>query len=87
MEVMPFYVSMTWKRLTTQWNIVLLCALHEAGVNCKAWRMIASIYNNLHAVVKSGTSYSFRFPISRGVQQGSLLSPTFFLVVMDKLLC
>ena len=27
------------------------------------------------------------FPISRGVKQGSVLSPTLFLVVMDKQMC
>ena len=65
---------------------ILLNSLYDAGVNGKAWRVVSSIYNNLNAVVKSGSSYSSHFPISRGVQQGSVLSPTFFLVVIDKLL-
>ena len=65
---------------------ILLTSLHDAGIKGKAWRVISSIYNNVHAVVKSGASYSSHFRISQGVQQGSILSPTFFLVVMDKLL-
>ena len=40
----------------------------------------------LTAVVKSRPNLSDPFPITRGVQQGSVLSPTFFLIVMDKLL-
>ena len=64
---------------------ILLTSLHDAVIKGKAWKVI-SIYNNLHAVVKSGASYSSHFRISQGVQQGSILSPTFFLVVMDKLL-
>ena len=48
--------------------------------------VISHIYGNIHTVVKSGSSYSSPFPISRGIQQGSVISPTFFLVVMDKLL-
>ena len=66
-------------------HAILLNSLYDADVNGKAWRVVSSIYNNLNAVVKSGSSYSSHFPISRGVQQGSVL-PTFFLVVMDKLL-
>ena len=65
---------------------VLLKSLFEAGINGKAWRLIQACYSNLTAVVKSGSALSAPFPVSRGVQQGSVLSPTFFLVVMDKLL-
>ena len=65
---------------------VLLQALYNAGVNGKSWRLIRSCYGNLHACVKSGSTLSPAFSVSRGVQQGSVLSPTFFLIVMDKLL-
>ena len=54
--------------------------------NGKAWRLIKACYSNQTAVVKSGSSLSNPFPITRGVQQGLVLSPTFFLIVMDKLL-
>ena len=61
-------------------HCILLQSLFEAGVNGKAWRLC---YNNLTSVVKSGSTL---FSVSRGVQQGSVLSPTFFLTVMDELL-
>ena len=65
---------------------VLLNAIYNAGVNGKACQVISHIYDDIHAVVKSGSSYSSPFLISRGVQQGSVLSPTFYLIVMYKLL-
>ena len=42
--------------------------------------------SNLSAVVRSGSTTSASIPILRGIQQGSVLSPTFFLVIMDELL-
>ena len=65
---------------------VLLQSLFEAGINGRAWRLIQACYSNLTAVVKSGSDLSSPFAVSRGVQQGSVLSPTFFIIVMDKLL-
>ena len=53
---------------------------------CLWWRLIRACYSNLTAVVKSGSTLSDPFPITRGVKQGSILSPTFFLIVIDKLL-
>ena len=67
-------------------HAVLLDSLFEAGIKGRAWRIISCIYNNLQAVVSSGQSLSEPFHVSRGMQQGSVLSPTFFLVVMDRLL-
>ena len=65
---------------------ILLQSLYQAGINGKAWRLIKACYGNLTAVVKSGSSLSHPFPVACGVQQGSVLSPIFFLIVMDKLL-
>ena len=67
---------------------ILLRSLFQAGVKGKSWRLIKACYCNLSAVVKPGrfSSQSSPFPISRGVQQGSVTSPTFFLMVMDQLL-
>ena len=67
-------------------HAVLLDSLFEAGIKGRAWRIISCIYNNLQAVVSSGQSLSEQFHVSHGIQQGSVLSPTFFLVVMDRLL-
>ena len=36
--------------------------------------------------MKSGSALSSPFKVSCGVQEGSVLSPTFFVIVMDKLL-
>ena len=65
---------------------VLLKSLFDSGINGKSWRIIKACYERLQAVVSCGPSQSAPFSISRGVQQGSVLSPTFFLVIMDKLL-
>ena len=65
---------------------ILLQSLYQASINGKAWRLIKACYGNLTPVVKSGSSLSHPFPVTRGVQQGSVVSPTFFLIVMDKLL-
>ena len=67
-------------------HCILLQSLFEAGINGKVWRLIKACYSNLTAVVKSGSTLSAPFAVTRGVQQGSVLSPTFFLIVMDKLL-
>ena len=42
-------------------------------------------YSSVSAVVRSRSATSTLIPILRGVQQGSVLSPTLFLVVMDEL--
>ena len=67
---------------------MLLQSLFQAGVKGKSWRLIKACYCNLSEVVKPGrsSSKSFPFSISRGVQQGSVTSPTLFLMVMDQLL-
>ena len=67
-------------------HCILLQSLFHAGINGKAQRLIRACYSNLTAVVKLKSTLSDLFPITRGVQQGSVLSPVFFLVVMDRLL-
>ena len=65
---------------------ILLQSLFNAGINGKSWRLIRNCYNNLYAVVKCSSTLSHPFPVTRGVQQGSVLSPIFFLMVIDALL-
>ena len=65
---------------------ILLKCLSEAGLNGKSWRVIKACYDNIQVVVSSNSRYSTPVPFLRGIQQGSVLSPTFFLVVMDKML-
>ena len=65
---------------------ILLKCLFEAGLNGKSWRVIKACYDNIQVVVSSNSKYSTPVSFLRGVQQGSVLSPIFFLVVMDKML-
>ena len=58
---------------------VLLSHLKDAGVSGKAWRLIKYWYTNVSSSVKVGRHVSPSFSVSRGVHQGSVLSPTLFL--------
>ena len=53
----------------------------------KLWRPVKHWYSTTTARVRMESYISDTFPISRGVQQASILYPTLFLVVRDKLIC
>lgn len=65
---------------------ILLNCLFHAGVNGAGWRLIRSWYENSSARVKIQNTLSEPLRVERGVRQGSVLSPTLFLIVMDELL-
>ena len=65
---------------------VLLEKLYDVGMNGKMWRLLKSWYKGGSCQVKVDGSVSDRFTVERGVKQGSVLSPTLFLLVMDPLL-
>ena len=65
---------------------VLLHRLFEAGVNSKTWRLLRDWYHNCNSTVRVGCHTSSTFQLQRGVRQGSVLSPSLFLLVMDPLL-
>ena len=66
---------------------VLFSHLKKAGVSGKAWRLIKDWYTNVSSSVRVGRQeVSPSFSVSRGVRQGSVLSPTLFLLVMDPIL-
>ena len=65
---------------------VLLDHLFSIGLNGKTWRIIKSWYEGGSCCVKVEDRLSNAFPIQRSVRQGSVLSPTLFLLVMDPLL-
>ena len=65
---------------------VLLNCLYQAGICGKSWRLIKDWYANPTAAVRLGENVSPAFIQQRGVRQGSVLSPTFFLLVMDDML-
>ena len=84
--VKPFLAFSTWKKLMIHLNTLFCLTLFDAGIKGRAWRIISCLYSKLRTVVKSGFSISTPFPVLCGIQQGSVLSPTFSLIVMDKLL-
>jgi exonuclease III len=65
---------------------VLLNRLFDLGINGKCWRIIKSWYTSAFSRVRLENSLSEPFPLTRGVKQGSVLSPLLFLIVMDPLL-
>ena len=58
----------------------LLSHIFKLEVNGKCWRVIKNWYTD---VVKAN---NMLFKVNRGVKQGSVLSPTLFIVVIDSLL-
>ena len=65
---------------------ILLKQLYSISINGKLWRLLKHWYSTSSARVKVNGCVSSCFNISRGVKQGSVLSPTLFLIVMDFLL-
>ena len=65
---------------------VLLSRAYESGIKGKTWRIIKSWYTDPQCVVKLNGKFSESYTMERGVLQGSVLSPTLFLLVMDPLL-
>ena len=65
---------------------ILLSHLYSAGINGKMWRLVKSWYQSPTSCVKHNDHSSTPFQTSRGVKQGSVLSPSLFLIVMNTLL-
>ena len=65
---------------------VLLRHMFNLGINGKCWRLIKDWYSESWGVVKIRDQMSARFPLSRGVKQDSVLSPTLFNIVINSLL-
>ena len=65
---------------------ILLQNLYDIGVNGKLWKIIKSWYTDSTSRVRVNNQLSELFTVERGVKQGSVLSPTLFLTVMDCLL-
>ena len=63
---------------------ILLQHLLNKGINGKFWRLIKNWYTNSTSRVRVNNQLSEPFTV--GVKQGSVLSPTLFLIVMDQLL-
>ena len=65
---------------------ILLKKLYSIGINGNLWRLLKHWYSTSSARVKVKGHMSCPFNIFCGVKQGSVLSPTLFLTVMDLLL-
>ena len=51
------------------------------------WIVIYKMYKTMHAIVRWNGCYSGAFAVTRGIKQGSVISPTFFNIFIDELLC
>ena len=65
---------------------ILFERLFSVGVNGKCWRLIWNMYISECSRVRTRAGCSGQFPISRGVKQGSALSPLLFLIAIDPML-
>ena len=57
---------------------ILLEQIYSIGVNGKLWRLLNHWYSTTTVRVRIESCISNDFPLSRGVKQGSILSPTLF---------
>ena len=65
---------------------LLLKRVFDCGINGKAWRLLNSWYTKPKCKIQVNGMLSSTITLERGVLQGSVLSPTLFLMVMDPLL-
>ena len=65
---------------------VLLSHVKNSGISGKAWRLMKDWYRYGHSSVRVGRTTFPAFAVSRGVRQGSVLSPILFVLVMDRIL-
>jgi hypothetical protein len=65
---------------------ILLKHLYCKGIHGKCWRIIQSFYDKPTACVKVNDGLSQEFVTERGVRQGSVLSPSLFILIIDSLL-
>ena len=62
---------------------VLLERLFEVGINRNLWRLLNNWYEEVSCYVRIDGKSPEKFRVERGVRQGSVLSPSLFLLVMD----
>ena len=65
---------------------VLLEHMFKLGINGKCCGLLQNWYSNSRHTVRLDSNMSHSFPVCRGVKQGSILSSTLFIIVIDTLL-
>lgn len=74
------------KAFDTVWHAGLLTKLHDIGITGAVWHLLAYWYRNLTASVLWQGRTSRSFPVSQGVRQGAVLSPTLYAIFINDLL-
>ena len=66
------------------WKVIWQ-ALRKLGVEEWIVRLVQGMYANARSCVHVGEGYSEEFEVKVGVHQGSVLSPLFFIIVLEAL--
>ena len=66
---------------------VIWWALRKLGVEEWIVRLVQGMYANTRSRVHVGEDFSKEFGVKVGVQQGSVLSPLLFIIVLEALSC
>ena len=64
---------------------VIWWAMRKLGIDEWLVRLVQSMYKDVSSRVRVGDGYSEEFGVGVGVNQGSVLSPLFFIIVLEAL--
>ena len=71
------------KAFDSVWNHGLMVKLHEAGISGKLYKIIVTFLRCRQSFIKIGNYNSNLFSIETGLPQGSVLSPTLFILFIN----
>ena len=69
--------------LDSVWKDGLLYKLHNIGITGSLLSIIQVFVSNRLSLIKIGNYHSNNFPIHIGLTQGSVLSPTLFILIIN----